>query len=184
EGRLVRLYGAAQVVGQLHVTRPWVRPIPAPVGLGRLDVLQAMLGHPPLRDESGDVRHVDLAPDALRPPRRVALEVTLLVETLPDAVDPAPAEHDVYRILGDYRLQARTHLVDLDPQLVGGIVVLGQPVVELLGVLELADLGAIDRHGETGQQQEHLRPPSRADASAWPGGTVRTLLGLSAAGTP
>ena len=103
-----------------------------------------MLGHPALLDQPGDIVDVDLAPDALLPARRVALQEAFVVEALAEAVDPAPAQHDVDRLLGRDRLQARTDLVDLDPDLVGLVVVLAEPLVEALGRLEFANLGGID----------------------------------------
>src|SRR5690606_17018297 len=98
-------------------------------------------------------------------PGRVALEEALVVEALPDAVDPAPAQRGVYRLLGRYRPEARAHLVDLDPQLVGRGVVRAQPRVERLEALELADLARVDGYGRHGhilaRRSEGRRFPSR-----------------------
>src|SRR5262249_47392132 len=69
---------------------------------------------------------------------------------------PAPAEHDVDRLLGRDRLEAGIHLVDLDPHLVVFVVARGEPRVEGRGVLERADLCGIDldrRHWPFGLRQ-------------------------------
>jgi hypothetical protein len=43
---------------------------------------------------------IDSAPDAFPAARRIALEKALLIESLAQAVDPAPAEHDIDGFLG------------------------------------------------------------------------------------
>src|SRR5690606_27442095 len=123
---------------QLGTLLPRVRALPAPIGLGRLHVPQAVLRHPTLDDQPLDVVHVHAAPDALRPPRRVPLQEALVVVTLANAVYPAPAQDDIDGLLGRDRGQARSHLVDLDPDLVGAVVVDAQPLVEAVRVRELA----------------------------------------------
>src|SRR4051794_281386 len=106
-----------------------------------------MPGHPSILDQPRNIADVDLAPDALLAPRRVTLQIILLVKAFDYSIDPAPAEHDVdLLILGD-RLEAGIHLVDLDPNLVGLVVVLAEPFVEARRVLEFADLRRIDLDG-------------------------------------
>src|SRR5690606_14883994 len=127
-----------------------------------------------------DVGHVDLAPHALGSPGRVALEEALVVEALPDAVDPAPAQRGVYRLLRRYRPEARAHLVDLDPQLVSRGVVRAQPRVERLEDIELAVLGRVDGYDRVGhileRRSEGRRSASRG-SSARAGAGKRRLVG-------
>ena len=57
--------------------------------------------------QPGDMLAVDLTPDALRPARCVALEERLLVERLPEPVDPSPTERHVERLRGRDRRDGR-----------------------------------------------------------------------------
>src|SRR4029453_19575401 len=110
--------GGPQISGDHRALAP-VGAAPAPVGLGGLDLLETVLGHPAFLDQPGDIVDVDLAPDTLLGARRVALQEALGIETLAQAVDPAPAQHDVDRLFRRDRLQARADLVDLDPDFIG-----------------------------------------------------------------
>src|SRR5690606_3862744 len=111
------------------------------------DMLQAVPGHAAFRDKARDIVDIDPAPDAFRPARHIALEKAHLVEALLDAVDPAPAEHDVDRLPGVHRGAAGCLLEDADPQFVGDIVVFGQPAVEGILIREFPDLCRIDVNG-------------------------------------
>src|SRR5882672_10383204 len=77
--------GGLQIVRDLVALDP-VGAIPAPVGLGGLDLAKAVLGHPPFFDQPGDIVDVDLAPRAPATARRVALHEALVVKSLADAV--------------------------------------------------------------------------------------------------
>jgi hypothetical protein len=106
-----------------------------------------VFGHPALVDQSRDVTDVDPAPDAFRLAMGVALQKTLVVKALALAIDPAPAKHDVDGFLRCDRLQPRIHLVDLDPDFVFLVVVLAEPLVKTLRILERTDLVGIDFDG-------------------------------------
>ena len=84
-----------EVGGDRHAAGAGVGALPAAIGLGGLDMGEAVLGHPAFGDQAGDVLDVDLAPGALAAARGVALQVAGGVEALADRVDPAPAERDV-----------------------------------------------------------------------------------------
>ena len=106
----------------------------------------------PAAVSSRDLAHVDLRPPAARPAGDVLLEVPLVVEATSLPGDPAPAEPDVDGLVAGHRRDAGRDLGQLepDPGLLG--VVLGQPGVELVGVAERPDLGAVltgARHGST-----------------------------------
>src|SRR5690606_3117723 len=90
---------------------------------------------------------VDLAPEALRPPWRVALEVRLAVERLANAVDPSPAERDVERLLPRDARDPRGLLEDADPDLLRAVVVPAQPALERLLVPEALDGGGVRDDG-------------------------------------
>src|SRR5690606_11918889 len=113
-----------------------VRLVPPPVGLGGLDLPKACRRHPARGDQPCHVLAVDLAPEALRPPWRVALEVRLAVERLANAVDPSPAERDVERLLPRDARDPRGLLEDADPDLLRAVVVPAQPALERLLVPE------------------------------------------------
>ena len=66
--------------------------LPATIRPGGVDVPLAVPGHAARRSQPGDVFAVDLAPDALRFAAGVPLQERTLVECLPDAVYPPPAQ--------------------------------------------------------------------------------------------
>jgi hypothetical protein len=107
-------------------------------------MLQPVLGHSAFLDQPGDIIDVDLAPRAFPAARCVALQITLVVKTFADSVDPAPAKRDVDRLLRRDRRKTGTDLMDLDPDLAGAIVVLAEPFVEGVGGLEFAHFLRID----------------------------------------
>lgn len=136
--------GDLQIGGDLHVLAALVGAIPAPVGLRSLDMRQAVLGHYAFFDEPRDIVDVDLAPGALPGARRITLQEALLIEPFALAVDPAPAENDIDSFFGRDRFEARINLVNLDPDFISFVVMLGEPLVKTRSVLERADLLGID----------------------------------------
>src|SRR5690606_27650353 len=105
-----------------------------------------MLGHSAFLYQPLDILAVDLAPQASRATRGVALKVAFLVEGLPNGVDPAPAERGVDGFAGRDRFQSRCDLVDLDPDLVFDLMVLAEPGIECVCILEFMDFARIDFH--------------------------------------
>ena len=91
--------------------------VPAAIGLGGIHLPLAVRRHAAGRGQPRHMVAIDLAPDASRPPRRIALQKRLFVERLADAVDPSPAQGDVERLRIGHRRQARTFLVNLQPDL-------------------------------------------------------------------
>jgi len=79
---------------------------------------------------------VDLAPDALRPSRREALQERRVVERLSNGIDPAPAERNVERLGMRNGRKSGSFLVDLDPDLGLRVVVRAQPRFERIRVSE------------------------------------------------
>jgi len=120
---------------------------PAPVGLGLIDLLQAVLGHPAFINQPCDIIDVDLAPDTFVFARRVALEKAVVVETFAEAIDPTPAQDDVDGFLRIDRFDPRIQFVDLDPDFFFLVVVLAEPLIEAPGVLERTDIFGIDFDG-------------------------------------
>src|SRR5262245_50851689 len=93
--------GRAQVArdgGRRRCANRSIRGVPAAVGLRGVDRTLAMGCHAPSGDEPRDVLAVDLAPPALASARRVPLQERPVVETLAQAVDPAPTQDDVERL--------------------------------------------------------------------------------------
>jgi len=112
-----------KVVRDGHALAAAIGAGPAAIGLRRLDLFQTVFRHPALGDQSGDIVDIDLAPDALPRPRRVALQVACRIETLAHCVDPAPAQDDIDRLFRRDGGSTRGDLVDLDPDLVlAGVV--------------------------------------------------------------
>src|SRR5262249_601933 len=64
-----------------------------------------------------DALQVDRAPHAGRRPRRKALRAALIVESLPDAVDPSETQRFVERLLIGHPAPARRLLIEAHPQL-------------------------------------------------------------------
>ena len=87
-----------QIPGDLHVLAV-IGARPAPVGFGLIDLPQAVFGHPAFPDQAGDIVDIDLAPDTFLCARRVALQKALVVKPLAQAIDPAPAQDNVDRLL-------------------------------------------------------------------------------------
>lgn len=112
----------------------------------------APAGHAAGGLQPGDVVTVDLAPDALRPARREALQVRAFVERLPDAVDPAPAERHVQRLCGGHGRHAGILLVNPQPHFRLAGVVRGQPPSERRFGAEALDPSWI------GYDWRHARP--------------------------
>src|SRR5260370_11403153 len=139
--------GSLEIVRDLHILAALVGAVPAPIGLCRLDLLEPVLRHPACLNQPGNVVDIDLAPDTLLAARRVALQLALAVEPLARRVDPAPAECDIDGFLWSDRFESRIHVVDFDPDLGFLVVVLTKPLVETLGVLELADSVGVDLDG-------------------------------------
>src|ERR687895_661939 len=121
--------------------------------------------HPSLLGEPRHLLDVDLAPIAARPARGEALHVPVLVDRVGAAVDPAEAERLVDRLGPAHRTLPGVLLVHADVDLGLGLVVLLEPVVELLGGLEEDRL----RLAQTGITPPRLRPASpRASSTAAP----------------
>ena len=104
--------------------------------------------HPALRLQLPDALDVDLAPDALLPPRREA-DLPCRVAAARDAVDPAEAERLVERLLAGDAGLARADLVEADDLLARLVVVLLEPFRHSAASLEEGRLRSFA-----------LRPPS------------------------
>src|SRR5689334_19387899 len=100
----LRIYRGLEIVRDSHALAASIGAIPAPVGLGRLDLPQSVLRHAPFRDQPVDIIDIDLAPGALLTASRVALQITRVVQALSYGIDPPPAKTDVDRLLRCDRL--------------------------------------------------------------------------------
>src|SRR6185436_5827573 len=83
-----------------------------------------------------DLLHVDLAPVAAGLARSEALHVAIRVDGVGPGVDPSEAERLVDRLGPGHRTLARMRLEEADVDLGLGLVMLLEPVVELLRRLE------------------------------------------------
>jgi len=114
-----------------EIRRARIRPVPTAVCPRSDDVSQASRFHFPLGDESLRVRAISLRPVRARAARREPLEKRLLIERMPDAVDPPPGDRDDDTFLPGHAGSARAFLEHPHPQLARRGVVLLQPCREL-----------------------------------------------------
>src|SRR4029450_1232120 len=123
----------SQIVGEIVVQRAAhrrVRRVPTAIGLRRVHLPLSVRRHAPGLRQPRDVLTVDLTPDALRPARRVSLQIGAFIECLADAIDPSPAQHDVERFRNRDRRHGGALLVDAQPHLTLTCVVLWDPRLE------------------------------------------------------
>src|SRR5260221_7240887 len=123
-----------------------VRSSPSAIGLGGVDLPLTRGLHAAGPGQPLHVLAVDLAPDALGPPRREALEERFRIEALADAIDPAPAQRGVHGLRVRHGGLARALLVDAQPDLRLARMVGVQPRLERTIAPECFDLLRVHDH--------------------------------------
>src|SRR5258708_6298214 len=106
---------------------------PGARGIARIESREAGRGHAARLRERLDLANVDLAPGALRLARREALHEGVVVEAPYQPVDPAEAQRLFDGLRVGEPLNSGVDLVEADPELPGGAVMLLEPAPE--GVL-------------------------------------------------
>src|SRR5919106_5980178 len=102
--------------------------------------------HPAFGDQLSGARDVDRAPVALRRSRREPVHVPLLVDAVPDAVDPSEAQRLVEGLAERDALLPRSLLVEADRDLALACVVALEPPAEFRRGAEVTSLHRAPRY--------------------------------------
>src|SRR5690606_25110299 len=123
---------ARLVLGRELRRIPTAQPATRLLGIARLESPQTSGLHSPAADELFGASSVDRAPAAPLAARGEADHVALLVQGAPNPIDPPETEGLVDRFRPGDAGSPRALLIEADPQLSRGVVVLGQPPSKII----------------------------------------------------